>query len=267
MIKGMARTGRRLGLNEAIDSAQKSLDFIRTDLWRNKRLYATWREKMPKLNGYLDDYAFLAEGILELLQARWRTADVELLKDVCDAMLDWFEDRENGGFFFTSHDHEKLIHRPKPGPDDAIPSANGIAVRVLWRAGLLLSDSRYLDAAARTLLLFANEITNSPSVYACLTLALHDTQKSCKAVIIRGPKEAAGLWMHDLNKRYLPEHVIFMIPEDTPGLPPPLAQKTSVTGSGVAYVCDAPGSSAAITDLLELKTALEIKQVLHTNQS
>ncbi|MEJ2177162.1 MAG: thioredoxin domain-containing protein, partial [Gammaproteobacteria bacterium] len=121
MIKGMARAGRKLARPDLIGSARLALDFVRTHLWQNSRLLATYREKQAKLNGYLDDYAFMAEGVLELLQADWKTSDLKILERLCDAMIEHFEDKENGGFYFTSHDHEKLLHRPKPGADDAVP--------------------------------------------------------------------------------------------------------------------------------------------------
>jgi len=133
MIKGMARAAIALGRNDLAESAARALDFVRAGLWRDGRLLVTTRGGRASLNGHLDDYAFLAEGIVELLQAAWRAQDLAFAVQICDAMLEHFEDREAGGFFFTSHDHEPLLHRPKSGPDDAIPSGNGAAIRARRR--------------------------------------------------------------------------------------------------------------------------------------
>ncbi|MFZ2525627.1 MAG: thioredoxin domain-containing protein, partial [Candidatus Ferrigenium altingense] len=126
MIKGMAHAGRMLDEPAWIVSAQRAADFIRTTMWRNGRLLATCKDGKAHLNAYLDDYAFLLDALLELLQAEFRPADLEFARALADVLLEQFEDTQEGGFFFTSHDHEKLIHRPKPGHDNATPSGNGI---------------------------------------------------------------------------------------------------------------------------------------------
>ena len=118
-------------------------------MWRNGRLLATRQGERAQLNAYLDDYAFLLDALLELMQTRFRAADFGWACELADVLLAQFEDPERGGFFFTSHDHEKLIHRPKPGHDNATPSGNGIAVLSLQRLGHVLGETRYLEAAER----------------------------------------------------------------------------------------------------------------------
>ena len=258
MIKGMAKAGCRFGLKSPVDSAQRALDFIRTDLWQQNRLFATWREGQAKFNGYLDDYAFLAEGIIELLQARWRSSDLELLTEICNSMLEWFEDSESGGFYFTSHDHEKLLQRQKPGADDATPSANGVAASVLWRLGLLLMEPRYTDTAQNTLKLFSKEISRNPSVLASLNLALQDTSRRSRVVIVRGAEKEMTVWQNELNQHYMPDHSIFCIPENAARLPAALSEKAAVKGKVCAYICQAFSCLPPITDLEELKVELAI---------
>ncbi len=259
MIKGMARTGRRLLLPDVIQSAEKALDYIRTVHWHNDRLFVTSRDQQPKLNGYLDDYAFLAEGVLELLQAKWRSGDVLFLTKLCDAMLEWFEDQDLGGFFFTSHDHETLLHRPKPGADDAIPSSNGTAANVLFRTGILLSEPRYIEASLRTMQLYGGGIAKSPSVFASLTAALQDTAVNARAVVIRGREEDASVWLNQLNGLYLPHHSIYFISNNAAGLPEGLEPKKAVPGKVVAYLCEAFSCSAAIDDFNILRAQLTQK--------
>ena len=151
MIRGLAITARVLNSSAMADAAAGSLDFIRRQLAVDGRLLATSRDGQSRLNAYLDDYAYLLDAVLELLQTRFSTAHLDYAIWLADCLLTHFEDSSNGGFWFTSHDHEPLLHRPKPMADDAMPSGNGIAAFALARLGYLLGEVRYLDAAERTL--------------------------------------------------------------------------------------------------------------------
>ena len=168
MIKGMARAGRLLGRADFIDSAERAFDFIRTQMWKDDRLLAAYKDGRAHLNAYLDDYAFLLDAGLELLQARWRDGDLAFLIELAETLLDHFEDKTGGGFFFTSDDHEQLIHRPKPASDEAIPSGNGVAAQPLLRLGHLLGTTHYLDAAHHTLTVLYRDIERYPSMHNAL---------------------------------------------------------------------------------------------------
>ena len=176
MIKGMAHAGRMLDQSAWIVSAQRATDFIHTAMWQNGRLLATCKDGKAHLNAYLDDYAFMLDALLELMQAQFRQSDLEFARALADVLLEQFEDRQEGGFFFTSHDHEKLIHRPKPSHDNAMPSGNGIAAFALQRLGHLLGEARYLEAAERTLALFYPQLAQQPAGF---TSQLRVLQESC----------------------------------------------------------------------------------------
>ena len=124
-IRGLAIAARALEQPSLADAATRALDAVRRTLWRDGRLLATSRDGRAHLNAYLDDYALLADATLELLQTRWRTEDLAFVRDLLEALLAHFEDRAAGGFWFTSHDHETLIHRSKSFSDDATPNGNG----------------------------------------------------------------------------------------------------------------------------------------------
>ncbi|MGI9311312.1 MAG: thioredoxin domain-containing protein [bacterium] len=255
MIKGMARASIALARDDFATSAQHALDFIRAELWRDDRLRVTSRGGEAKLNGYLDDYAFLAEGIVELLQAKWRERDLAFAVAICDAMLAHFEDRDHGGFFFTSHDHEKLLHRPKPGADDAIPSGNGAAARALCKLGHLLGEPRYLQSAERTLTLFADALRKTPSYHGSLCIALHARAPANQTVIIRGPATDFAKWQTACRQTYRAETAIFAIPNTATNLPPALAQRKANKRT-VAYVCEGTKCSAVIENAGELAALL-----------
>ena len=250
MIKAMARCGRVFARPDFIRSAQLAADFVADALWQQERLFATCRHGRAQLNGYLDDYAMLADGLLELCRAQWRSRDLQLARLLCDALLAQFE-AEDGGFFFTAHDHEPLLYRPKSGPDDAIPSGNGVAASTLLKLGYLLGETRYLTAAERTLRLFAPLIERQPSVYGSLTLALLDADDHHKTLILRGPAADLQDWQRALDQAYRPAMDCYAIPTAASDLPAALAVKAAGK-QPVAYLCQGLSCSAPITSQREL---------------
>ncbi len=151
MIKGMAFAGLYLNNAEFINSAQKAVDFLWKTVWQNKRLFACYRDNYAYQMAYLDDYAFLADGLFTLLQVNWRDNDLQWLIELVETLLNYFWDDKGGGFFFTAKDHENLIQRPKVFMDEAMPAGNAIALRILIRLGYLLAEPRYLEAAEQML--------------------------------------------------------------------------------------------------------------------
>ncbi len=175
MIGGMAHAARVFGRPDWLASARTALDFARSTLWKDGRLFATHKDGKTHLNAYLDDYAFLLAAILEMLQADFREADLAWAEALGDALLESFHDVSGGGFFFTSHDHERLIHRPKPGHDNATPSGNGVAAWALNRLSFLTGDMRFQQAAEGTLALFWPGLERSPAGFGSLLTTLEET--------------------------------------------------------------------------------------------
>ncbi|MFW5724130.1 MAG: thioredoxin domain-containing protein, partial [Halochromatium sp.] len=187
MIKGMLRAARLLGRADYLHSADRALAFIRDRLWRDGRLLATYKDGKAHLNAYLDDYAFLLDALLERLQTRFEPADLDWARALAEVLLSQFEDPAQGGFYFTSADHEALLQRPKPMADESTPSGNGIAALSLQRLGHLLGEPRYLDAAARTLVAAAEPIRRLPYAHATLLMALDEQLNPPEILVIRGP--------------------------------------------------------------------------------
>jgi uncharacterized protein YyaL (SSP411 family) len=151
MIGGMAHAARVLGKPEWLASSRRALDFIRREMWRDGKLLATAKDGRAHLDAYLDDHAYLLAALLEVMQAQFDPRDLEWATKLGRVLLGEFLDPVNGGFFFTSHDHETLIHRPKPGPDNATPSGNAVAALSLNRLSFLTGETKFSEAAAGTL--------------------------------------------------------------------------------------------------------------------
>ena len=256
-IRGLAIAARALDEPRLADAATRALDFLRERLWRNGRLLATYKDGRAHLNAYLDDYALLADAILELLQARWRSEDLALARALLEAMLEHFEDRDAGGFWFTSHDHERLMHRSKSFSDDATPCGNGVAATVLQRMGYLLGEPRWLAAAERTLRAGWSGLSRQPQAHASMLTALEEYLAPPQIVILRGDPAGISRWQRELARLYAPQRITLAIADDATGLPAALADK-SAHGGVVAYLCRGSTCSAPIDDLSVLLRDLRL---------
>ncbi len=246
MMRGMAIAGRYLAEPSWIASAERALDFIRITLWQNGRLLATYKDGRAHLNAYLDDYVYLIDAILELLQVRWRDGDLTFAIELADAVLAHFQDPA-GGFFFTSDDHETLIQRPRADHDDAMPAGNGIAARVFGRLGHLLGESRYLHAAEGTLKSAWAGIESMPYGHASLLVALEESLFGLQTVIIRGTQPELADWCADTARAYAPRRLTLAIPDTVNALPEELAARRPLQQT-VAYICNGMTCSAPVTD-------------------
>ena len=252
MIKGMTRAARVLERADYLVSAQRALDFTRTTLWRDGHLLATYKDGRAHLNAYLDDYAYLVDALLELLQTRWRREDLDLALELAEALLERFADPQDGGFFFTSSDHERLIHRPKPLGDESVPSGNGVAARVLQRLGHLVGETRYLEAARGTLALAAEQISRVPYAHASLLAALEEHHNPPETLIIRGQDEDLARWAGIARRNYAPRRLVLAIPAAEQELPGSLGAMTGGAET-LAYHCLGTRCEAPLEDVRELE--------------
>lgn len=180
MIAAYSKAGQVLKDDDYVKTAARAAEFVLKNL-RNKegrllRTYSTTGEGKAeaKLNAYLDDYAFVIHGLLNLHDA---TADKRWLdeaKTLNEQIVKWFSDPEAGGFYFTSSDHEKLFARPKDYADNAQPSANGIALRNFVRLWKKTKDDQYQKLAEKSLRQYAGMLRGFPTGVPSMCLALHE---------------------------------------------------------------------------------------------
>jgi hypothetical protein len=236
-IRGLAISGRSLDRPELIAAAAAAVDFLHNDLVHEGRLLASYKDGEARFPAYLDDHAFLLDALLELLQARWDTGHLEFARRIAQLLLEHFEDKDNGGFWFTANDHEQLIHRSKPLADEAVPSGNGIAAFALQRLGFLLGETRYLDAAERTLRAAWRAIDEYPHGHVSLLAALEEYLDHPEIVVIRGDPDDVSRWRDSASKVYAPRRLVFAIGRDEIDLPGALTDRAPVEGETVAYRC------------------------------
>jgi uncharacterized protein YyaL (SSP411 family) len=252
-IRGLAIAAGALDRPELSAAAAAAVDFIQSHLVVAGQLKASFAAGKPGGNAYLDDYALLLDAIIELLQQRWNIGQLNFAIWLADQLIEQFSDEQAGGFFFTAHDHEQLLYRPKSFSDDAMPAGNGVAALALNRLGHLLAEPRYLQAAETTLLAGWASMQEFPHGHATLITALDEYLTQPEIVSVTGA-EAAD-WCHAIRQVYAPGRLCFAI-SPAAQLPAALAAKAVGGDHTVAFVCHGTSCSEPVTALEQLATTL-----------
>ncbi len=269
MIASLARGGRVTGQHAYVDAAARAADFILTHMSRDGRLLRTWRDGKAHIGGYLDDYAFFTEGLIELYEAtfedRWLAEAIRLTDD----MITHFWDSDGGAFYFTANDAEPLLVRTKDTRDSAIPSGNSVALLNLLRLATMLDRKDYLARAQATLRAFAGNVQRSPFGFDRLLAAVDWHHAPRREVVIAGARRDPDTQalLRAVNQVYDPYRVVLW----TDGSPetahaderearvPLLAGKVTIQGRPAAYVCRNYTCRRPITDAGELIRELQAK--------
>src|SRR5262249_43509288 len=168
-----ARAYRAVRLEGSRRAAEKAAEFLLAKLRApDGRLLRTYRLGQAKLPAYLEDYSFLAHGLLRLHAATGEARWLGAARTLTDRMLADFEDREQGGFFFTAEDHESLLARPKDPIDGVLPSGNSIAILNLLAVHRGTGESSYRDHAAKALGAFSSAMAQRPFAMPMMLMAL-----------------------------------------------------------------------------------------------
>ncbi len=171
MIGGLAFAGHTLGEEGYIEAARRAADFCLTVLSPGGKLLRRYRDGDASFDAYLEDYAFLADGLLDLHDATGEARWADAARRLAETLLTDFWDHEDGGFFFTGARHETLVARSKELFDGATPSPNGVAARVLARLGGLPGGQIYAARAQEMLHAFAGLMHHAPQGTQTLALA------------------------------------------------------------------------------------------------
>jgi len=260
VIDGLARASIRLERPDWLTSARAAADFLTDEVMVDGQLFATWKAGHARHPAYLDDYAALLRATLTLLSAGWRDRDLRLARILAEALLERFEDTDAGGFFFTAHNHEALICRPKPTMDDAMAPGNAMAVLNLTDLGHLLGEQRYLDAASRTIDWARKAMETHPAGHCAMITAMESVAMPPEQIVIRGPQGSLGDWLAAAQAGYRPWRRVYAIPSDADPrcVPSYLPRLVSADSSQrpVAYRCEGFQCSLPIESLEALQEIL-----------
>jgi uncharacterized protein len=261
MISALAEGFRVLGDERFLQAAARAVDFVRTRLWDGRALRRSFKDGLARFNGYLEDYGLIVGALVDIYEASFDPGYLEFARELAEVMLQRFADQDNGGFFFTSDDHERLITRGKAAFDGSTPSGNSAAVTALLRLHSYLGDQRYMDEAEKTLRLFAPFMEKQPFAFSHMLEAADLFQRGpTEIVIIAEAGTAQRLeWMKRLGLTYVPNRAIFLVDPNSAEdalLPEAAAGKKQIAGRITAYVCRGRTCSPPITSLEELWAGL-----------
>ncbi|MBI3910165.1 MAG: AGE family epimerase/isomerase, partial [Armatimonadetes bacterium] len=171
MIRACAHAGGALGERRYVDAAVQGAEFVLTHLRQGGRLLVSWRNGVAKLSAYLDDYAFLAVGLLELHAATGDGRWLAEARALVDTLNQYFWDEDEGGYFFTASDHEALIARVKSPQDNALPSGNAMAARALIRLAEWTGEADYRRRAEQILTANVENMVRFPTGFGAMLVA------------------------------------------------------------------------------------------------
>jgi len=244
-ISAFAKAGLALNNREFTQQAVSSAHFILNNLYKNGRLYRSYKDAKAKNNAYLDDYAFLIAALLDVYEATFDIQWINKAIEIDQILTTQFEDQKHGGYFMTSNDHEELLSREKPNYDSALPTGNSIQVLNLLRLAEFTSQKSYLKRAEKSLKSFSPILNETPMALSRMLLALDFYYGAAKEIVIitpEGKKNTSQVFLDELQKHYLPNRVLSVMSEgldyEKQSKIISIAEaKIAIRGKTTAYVC------------------------------
>jgi uncharacterized protein YyaL (SSP411 family) len=242
MLRSFAETARYLGRPDYLQVASSNAEFLLRSMRADGRLLRTYKDGRAHLKAYLEDYVFLADGLLALYEASFDPRWFAEASRLVDEAISLFADEQNGGFFETGGDHETLISRPKEIMDNATPAGNSVAVDVLLRLAALSGSEAYRRRADDYLRPLTDVMVQHPQAFGYIMGALDFALSPVKEFAIIGEPGEPGTrqLLEVINGRYLPNSVLACAgPANTDArqVVPLLAERTLKDGKASAYVC------------------------------
>jgi uncharacterized protein YyaL (SSP411 family) len=260
-LSGVAEASRVLDDPSSLAAARRTVDFIFTRMFRDGLLLHTYKDGKAKLLGYLDDYAFVAAGLLDLYEFTLERSDLQRAIDLADTMIREFWDDTSGGFFYTGKSHEQLISRTKPAFDGSVPSGNAVATQLLLRLYHYTGRENYLKRAEKTLRIHYDAMERQPFGFAHMLSALDFYLEKPKEIVLIGKRDdpPAMDLLRKIHSLYFPNQTLQMIDPDESleKVSPLLAGKSQLNGRPTVYVCHNFTCSRPVTEWKDVKKLLE----------
>jgi len=252
-LRAFADAAAYLGRDDYRQIAEANADFIFKTLWDGTRLLHCFKDGRARFNGYLDDYANVADGLLSLYQLTFEERWLKRAESLVDLIVDQFWDSDNGGFFFTASGHEALISRTKDYFDNATPSGNSVAADVLVRLGALLGRSDLTRKAEQLFASTGTVLGQYPSGFGRLLEAIDFHLGPSKEIAVIVATKEGHSFITAYRKRYLPRTVIAAGESGTIAL---LRDRIALDGKSTAYVCENMTCQRPTTDVAEFENQM-----------
>jgi uncharacterized protein YyaL (SSP411 family)/aryl-alcohol dehydrogenase-like predicted oxidoreductase len=259
MIAAMAEGARVLGEPRYLESAERAARFALGALRRpDGGLYRTAREGRAHVDGYLEDYAFLADGLVTLYEAGGGYEFLSAARELAGRLIEDFGDQPGAAFFHTAKGHESLITRPREGHDGAIPNPNSVAARALARLAVHFDEPTLAERGAEALRFYGELVERAPRGFATLLNATEFWLEGPVELVYAGGRTGRAPLERSVASHYLPDRVIAFVDPDRPEPERALtAGKAEVNGAAALYVCRDFACRAPVTDPAGVAAALE----------
>lgn len=262
MIAALAMAGRVLDNVQYSKAAEKAVEFVLSKLVRSDgRLLARYRDGESAFPAYVDDYAFLVWGLLELYETTYKAHYLSQALKFNDDMIKYFWDKENGGLYLYGSDSEELIMRPKEIYDGAMPSGNSTATLNFLRLARLTGRSQLEDMANLQFKTFGNNLEQAPSGYAYMLSAVLFSHSRVREVVIVGNTEQRDTT--EMLKAIREEFRPYTIPvhysdslSDLKNIIPDIENYKIIDGKATAYVCENFSCQSPVTEVNKLREML-----------
>ena len=263
MIGSMALAGRVLERAAYVEEAKKAADFILDNMRDEQGLLRSHRQGVSKFNAYLDDYAFLIAGLVDLYEASFDPRWIRVASALAREMIARYWDEEGGAFFFTAHDHEELIVRRKMTQDGAIPSGNSMAALGLLKLARLSGEAEFAERGEGVLRSFGEYLGRAPAAFHMMLVALDfclDTPMEVAIVGERGAEDTRAA-LRAVGSSFVPNTILALKSEssapEADAAVPLLQGKSMVDGRAAVYVCENFSCKEPLTDMSALKKAIQ----------
>ena len=259
MISAFAAGGRVLNEPRYLAAAQRATAFVLEHLYVDNLLLRRWRDGEAAVGGFLDDYAFFVQALLDLYEADFDDNHIRTAVDLTKRMRQLFEDTEQGGFYGSTGADPSVVLRMKEDYDGAEPSGNSVAILNLLRLAAVMGEEAFEASATKALQAFAKRLAQFPTALPqMLASALYASQPPRQIVLATppgdGPRELAGL-LEAIRGRFLPFHTVLWA--GSRNLNQELRAKTAVNGLPTAYVCENFACQLPVTDAGDLTGLLQ----------
>ena len=259
MLASFAEAGAALNRPEYLETARRNADFLLSNLRRDGLLLRTYKDGVAKFNAYLEDYAFLIEGLVTLYETTGETRWFDEALTLTDRMIEEFWDKTNGGFYFTGNSHEELIVRSKDYFDNATPSGNSVAAIVLQRLAILTENEEHRNLASAVLNQIADSARKYPSGFGYALSAVDFRLATPKEIaVIAADQASLNLFLSDIWVKYLPNKVVAarVNEQETGGNISLLRNRGMINDKTTAYVCENYVCKQPVVDLDGLRQQL-----------
>jgi uncharacterized protein len=244
MISALAKGGAILSEPRYTQAARRAADFILTRLYDAKTgiLLRRYRQQDAAIPGFLDDYTFFTQGLLDLYEADFHLPYLQTAIRLTEKQSPLFEDKSGGGFFSTAAGDSSLVMRIKDDDDEAEPSGNSVAACNLLRLAQMTDRKDFHDSADRLLRALAKRIEAQPAASPQMLAAYEFSLSKPKQIVLVG---TAGLpvLLRELNSRFVPHKIVLLV-DGVPsrkalaGYLPVIETMTEKDGKATAYVCE-----------------------------